>query len=181
KQGDRVAARIVPMMRRHVFTGGFLPFTSEASEMLFDALRRMHGKKGAKKLPAISDPDLQGAASLFTVTWLADVFGRVDTPEVRNAEGEEFLFHDVRFPLASGVRQKDVVPRLDAMPALVKESARAWSWLEDEAPSASKEPQAGRITLDRTTLSDGPRILGNVDLKGRFVRLATNSQGRAEK
>ena len=65
KQWDRIAARIVPVMGTNVFAGGLLPFTPQATDVVFDGLLQMFGKKNAKKLPAIKDEELQAAASML--------------------------------------------------------------------------------------------------------------------
>ena len=96
-------------MGKNVFAGGLLAFTPQATESLFDDLRRVFGKRNAKKLPTIQDEDLQAVASMFTLSWLFETLDRTmgtDTPQLQNSEGDELVFHDVRFPLASGMARK---------------------------------------------------------------------------
>lgn len=125
KQWDRVASRIVPVMGKNVFAGRLLPFTSQATDALFDGLRQMFGKRNAKKLPVIRDEDLQAAASMFTLSWLFDTLERtMDMPPLQNADGDDLVFHDVRFPLASGATQKDIAARVNTIPSYVGATGR---------------------------------------------------------
>ncbi|RWJ00156.1 hypothetical protein [Mesorhizobium sp.] len=179
KQWDRIAARIVPVMGKNVFAGGLLPFTPQATDALVDSLRRMSGKKNAKKQPIIKDEDLQAAASMFTLSWLFDTLERMmGMPSLQNSDGDELVFHDVRFPLAPGVTQKDIATRVNAIPGMAQENEKFWNWLEEELKSKAKK--RGALSLD-TTMDNGLRVLGNVELKGRILHLATNSTARAEK
>ncbi|WP_117196260.1 hypothetical protein [Rhizobium terrae] len=178
KQWDRIAARIVPLAGKNVFGGGLLPFTPEATEALFDGLRNTFGKKNAKKLPAINDADLQSVAFMFTLSWLFDTLERtMEMPALQNSDGHELVFHDVRFPLASGTTQKDVTAQLNTIPGLSTENGKFWNWLELE-PKPTANARAGQ-TFD-ITLDEGARILGNIELKGKFLHLATNSAERAQ-
>ncbi|MET2831222.1 hypothetical protein [Mesorhizobium shangrilense] len=179
KQWDRIAARIVPLGGKNVFAGGLLPFTLQAADALFDGLRLLFGKKNAKKLPAIKDEDLQAAASMFTLSWLSDTFERtMGMPSVQNADGDDLVFHDVRFPLAAGVAQKDIALQVNAIPGMSQENGKFWNWLEEKP--MGKGGHGGTLSLD-TTMDNGSRVLGNVEMKGRFLHLATNSAERAEK
>lgn len=178
KQWDRLAARIVPVMGKNVMAGGVLPFTPQATETLFDGLRGLFGKRNAKKLPAIKDDELQAAAFMFTLSWLFDTLGRVAGPKLQNAEGDEIIFHEVRFPLASGVRPEDIAARLSGIPAFSQADSRFWNWLEETPKAGSKTKAAATPAID-TTMDNGSLVLGNVELKGRFLHLSANSAARA--
>ncbi|BCH32758.1 hypothetical protein MesoLjLc_46880 [Mesorhizobium sp. L-8-10] len=181
KQWDKLAARIVPVMGKNVLAGGLLHFTPTATEILLDSLRRAFGKRNSKKLPVIEDEDLRATASMFSLTWLTDTLDRVLTdPTVENSDGDEIEFHDVRFPFAAGVTQKDVAGRLDAIPALSRENANFWNWLEDE-PASQTETRLGEgVRLD-TAMDSGLCVLGYLELKDRSLHLSTNSSARAAK
>jgi len=181
KQWDRIAARIVPLIGKNIFAGGLLPYTPQATDALFDGLRQVFGKKGAKKLPAIADEDLQSVASMFTLSWLFDTLDRaMGLPPMQNSDGDDLMFHDVRFPLAKGVTQKDVAAQVNAIPAMAQENAKFWNWLEDKPNGRKKEKQGDALSFD-ATMDSGQRVLGNVEMKGRFLHLSTNSATRAEK
>lgn len=181
KQWDRIAARIVPVLGKNIFAGGLLPYTPLASEALFDGLRQMFGKKNIKKLPAVGEDDLRAIASMFTLSWLFDTLDRaMALPPMQNSDGDDLMFHDVRFPLASGVTQKDIAARVNALPGMSQENAKFWNWLEDKPKNRGKAKQADGLSFD-ATMDNGLRVLGNVELKGRFLHLSANSDARAEK
>lgn len=178
KQWDRIATRIVPLMGKNVFAGGLLPFTPQATDALFDGLRQMFGKKNAKKLPVIKDEELQAAASMFTLLWLFDRLERaMGLPSMQNADGDELIFRDVRFPLASGVAQKGLAARLNIIPGLSQENAKFWNWLEQKPKHDGRKRSAPSF---ETTMDNGARVLGNIELKGKFLHLSTNSAERAQ-
>ncbi|MDC0360718.1 hypothetical protein OAN80_02910 [Alphaproteobacteria bacterium] len=181
KQWDRIAARIVPVMQKNVFAGGVLAFTPSASEALFDGLREMFGKKRARKLPAIADEDLRDVAFIFTLTWLSDTLEQaMGMPELRNRDGDELVFHDVRFPIASRVTQKDIAKRVNAIPGMSQENGKFWNWLGDKPKGKGKGQREQAISFE-TTMDTGALVLGAVELKGRFLHFSTNSAARAEK
>jgi hypothetical protein len=181
KQWDRIAARIVPVLGKNIFAGGLLPYTPQATDALFDGLRQMFGKKGTKKLPALADQDLQSVASMFTLSWLFDTLDRaMALPPMQNSDGDDLMFHDIRFPLATGVTQKDIAAQVNAIPGMAQENVKFWNWLEDKPKGREKAKHADALSFD-ATMDNGLRVLGNVELKGRFLHLSTNSAARAEK
>ena len=136
-----------------------------------------------RKLPTPTDDELQSAVSVFTLSWLFDVLDQAmgsDLPELKNSHGEEIVFHDVQFPLAVGVSQKALAARLNAVDGLSQENAKFWNWLEDKPKRRGVARQTEGMTLD-ATVGDGACVLGNVELKGRFLCLSTNSAARAER
>jgi hypothetical protein len=182
KQWDRIAARIVPVLGKNIFAGGLLPFTPQATDALFDGLRQVFGRKNAKKLPTIKDKELQAAASIFTLSWLFDTLERAvgtTRPTITNAEGDEIVFHETRFPLAAGATQKDVAIRLNPIPGMSQENAKFWNWLEKDPGGRAKAKSTAVQSFD-TMMDNGLRVLGNVELKGRSLHLSTNSAARAE-
>lgn len=181
KQWDRIAARIVPVLDKNVFAGGLLPYTPQASEALFDGLRQIFGKKNAKKIAAIANDDLQAVAFMFTLSWLFDTLDRaMRLPPMQNSDGDDLMFHDVRFHLTTGVTQKDIAARVNVIPGMSQENVKFWNWLEDKPKSRGKAKQADGLSFD-AIMDSGLRVLGNVELKGRFLHLSTNSEMRAEK
>lgn len=179
KQWDKIAARIVPVLGKNILTGGVLPFTREATQSLFDALLDVFGKK--RKLPAMRDEDLRAVAFMFTLVWVFDALDKVmDMQMLQNAEGDEFMFHDVRFPLASGVTQKDIAARLNGIAGMSQKNAQFWNWLEHTPQGKDQPEEAGQLSLD-IAMDNGLRLLGTVELKGGFLCLSANSAVRAEK
>lgn len=183
QQWDRIAARVVPLMGKNIIGGGLLPFAPEASEALFDGLRAIMGKKTSKKLPVPSDDELRKTAPVFTLSWLFDTLDRTRRMEqatVENSDGDEIVFHDVRFPLVSGATQKANAMRLHKIPGLRQENAKFWNWLGNMPEKTSKAGKTDALILD-TSMDDGACVLGNVELKGRALHLSANSAVRAEK
>ncbi|WP_287123165.1 hypothetical protein [Mesorhizobium sp.] len=120
-------------------------------------------------------------AFTFTLIWVFDALGKaLDMPMLQNAEGDEFMFHDVRFPLAAGATQEDIAARLNGIAGMSQENAQFWNWLEYMPPGEDKPKEAGTLSLD-TAMDSGWRVLGNVELKGGFLCLSANSAERAEK
>ncbi|MEC5293501.1 MULTISPECIES: hypothetical protein [unclassified Aurantimonas] len=182
KPWERIAMRIVPMRDRQIIAGGLLPFSPEACFTLLGALSEAIGQPQSEGPLKLDDNTLRTAAPLFTNAWTFDVLSRVlgEMPIPTNRDGEELVFHQLRFPLAKVVRQKDVVARLGAVEALTQDGAKFWNWLVDRsAPAASSEDSTADSALVDLTTPDGSTILGQVELKGRFLILTTGSVSRA--
>ena len=176
KQWDKIAARIVPVMNQHVFAGALLPFTQQATDDLFNGLRLVFGKKKSKKLPIVDDDELHEAARIFTHSWLFDTLENImEMPSIQNSDGDDFMFHDVRFPLAVGVTQKNIAAGINTIAGMTQEGTKFWNWLE-EKPKGKNMPKAA--SLD-TAFEDGYRVLGSIEIKGRFIHLMTNSAERS--
>lgn len=169
RQWDGLAARVVRLMDRNNFTGGLLSYSARASEIVLKEIGVTPGKPLSKRKQTALTEDLRDAGPLFTAVWLADYLetAAAGPPSLRNMDGDELLFHWISFPIAKGVRQKDIAERLDRIETLNPESARFWNWLE--APA------------DDETTGEGIRVLGNVELSGRSLLLSANSAARAER
>lgn len=169
RQWDRLAARVVRLMDRNNFTGGLLSYSARASEIVLTEMGVTPGKPlSQRKLTGLTE-DLRAAGALFTAIWLADYLETVAAgpPSLRNMDGDELLFHRISFPIAKGVRQKDIAERLDRIETLDPASAKFWNWLA--------------ASVDDDTTGDGIRVLGNVELSGRALLLSVNSAARAER
>jgi hypothetical protein len=179
---DRIAARIVPIGEKLILAGGLLPFTMEAADNLIDGLRKAEGKRSRRAKLAIDDDMLRSLAHLFTTAWLFDVLPKAmgrDAPHLHNSDGDEVVFHKVRFPLAAKATQKAVASKLDALTDLQKENASFWNWLGGRStgrPQGDGQPNALKWNV---TMEDGTVVLGNIELKDRAVLLSVNSAARA--
>ncbi len=189
---ERIGARVVELDGERVIAGGLLPFTHEASEELIRALKaaetraRREPGKPAKDIGAPGD-----AAPVFTNVWLADVLPRAmnpSLPTIVNSDGDEIVFHTVRYPFLPGTTMGAVRERLRTVEAFREESETFWNWAE--AKAASAKPQGSRqgaksaTGKGRTysvTLDDGATVLGNVELTGDAASLMANSRARAER
>ena len=112
KRWDKIGARLVTLGERIVIGGGLLPFSTEASNALLQGLNG--GEAGdseqSEPMPPINEEVLRRAAPLFTTAWLLDVLPKAlgEMPEMLNSDGEEPVFHQFCYPLAKGIRQKDL-------------------------------------------------------------------------
>ena len=172
KAWDRIAARIVPIREKHILTGGLLPYTMEAADNLIDGLCKAEGKRSRRAKLAIDDETLKGLAHLFTTAWLFEVLPQAmgrDDPNLHNSDGDEVVFHKVRFPLMAKATLKAVASKLDAMTDLQKENAGFWNWLGGRSagrPLGDGPPNALHWNV---TIEDGSVVLGNIELKDRAV------------
>lgn len=189
RQWDRIAARIVPSDGKTILAGGLLAYSAAACEDLaesfYKALRKRRGKSA---FPKVDTQTLRELAPAFTLTWL---FRTLETmarqmegaPQLLfNSDGDELLFHEIRYPLAKGVTQKAVAVALDAVPDLRPESRSFWNWLEKhEAPKKAFRPQGrAKAGLSLTSeMDDGATVLGTLELKGRQLLVGVNSRERA--
>ena len=182
KAWDRIAARIVPIGEKRILAGGLLPFTMEAADNLIDGLRKAEGKRSRRAKLAIDDDTLQRLAHLFTTAWLFDVLPKAmgsDAPRLHNSDGDEVVFHKVRFPLAAKATHKAVASKLDAMTDLQKENAGFWNWLGGRSTGRPKGDGRPNALNWNITMEDGTVVLGNIELKARAVLLSVNSAARA--
>src|SRR3546814_4093153 len=102
--------------------------------------------------------------------------GPASIPTLHNSDGEEVVFHRVRFPFARGVTQALVGERLDTIPALQRATTHFWNCLGEEPYGIAKS--TGRMAWG-VTMADGTPVLGNVQLKGRALILAVTPAERA--
>jgi hypothetical protein len=179
KPWDKIAVRVVPERDHHVISGALLPFPAEAVDLLTDVLRDSLDLGKRKKL-RLSAEQRRQCTPLFTNAWLFEYLPRVLDPDplqLGNTDGDELLFHDLRFPLAAGVVQKDVVARLARGPAFDPAGPKVWNWLAAEAPPATRP--SGGIVLGQEI--SGATVLGMLELKGKVLTLSVNSASRAER
>lgn len=179
---DRIAARIVPIGERQILAGGLLPFTMEAADTLIEGLRKAEGKRSQRAKLSIGDDMLRDLAHMFTTAWLFDILPKAmgqDTPRLYNSEGDEVVFHTVRFPLAANATQKAIRSKLDGLADLRRENASFWNWLGDQAPGPARGDEQATALRWNVTMEDGTTVLGNVELKDGTVLLSVNSAARA--
>lgn len=121
-----------------------------------------------------------GCAPVFTSAWLFIEIDRALTPvqpQFTNSDGDDVLFHDLRFPLVTGVTQKAVAERLDRVKGFEPEGAKYWNWLAARKTRGGKA--SGGLMLD--TQMEGATILGSLELKGKTLLVSVNSAERAAK
>ena len=201
KPWDRIAARVVQVGSQIRIGGGVLTFGHETSEVFIEALRRFEtlGNDEKRQLAEANGQDFDDAAfsdlspterlraigPMFTTFWLADAIERVQAPEnpdLRNAEGDELVLCEVRYPLAAGMTADDIRAVLEACPEFRPASATSWNWISQEKPAAASragEPSQQSLTFE-TWHEDGTLVLGNVELENKALVLSVNSRQRSD-
>ncbi|TRD15663.1 hypothetical protein [Palleronia caenipelagi] len=165
-QWDRIAARVVPWEEHFVMSGAALPYSADATAMLLDALRDEDGSP-----VQITREILFGLAPLFTGIWLGTELERMldqEELEILNRDGDPLMFHELRFPFAKGVTQKQIAPVLNERRDMMSEGSKSWVWIE-----------TGKTR--HSTASEGYPVFGSVDLKGRALIVNVDSAARAAK
>jgi len=168
-----------------VEAGGELP--PEIDEASFDEFKRSVAELAgeADDEPLGIDRALETGAFQFTNIWLEETLDRLmdrSVPQLQNTDGEPIEWTEIEYPLARGAKQADIRKALSSVPALRSEGRKFWNWLET-APKERGQRQAvpeGAQTIV-TQMDDGATVLGTLELEGRVLRLAVNSQGRAER
>ena len=184
RQWEKIAARIVHVGGVNVITGGLLPYSPEASEALLEGLKEMSGKKRSRKKLILDDDTLRLAAPLFTHAWLFDTLPRMlgDTqPLVCNSDGDDIVFHEVRFPMETGITEKDIAERFAGIADLRQENPTFWNWLGQPPAKDATKPVHPDALVAGVTMEDGTPVLGNLEVKGRFLVLMVNSAERAQR
>ena len=170
--------RVVKQGEDHVISGALLRFSSEAAELLLDGLRHTL-KLGPRQTLSLTEDQKRDCAPLFANAWLFAELPKVLDPELptlTNSNGDPLEFHDLRFPFAAGVLQKDVKSRLARHPELLSDGQKAWSWVTTE-PASYGDPKGA---LAMHTSKAGQTVLGYLELKGKALILSVNSAERAE-
>lgn len=179
KQWDRIAVRVVAERDHHVISGALLPFQAESMDILLAGLRDALKLKKRDVL-RLTREQLLGCAPIFTSAWLFIEIDRALTPvqpQFTNSDGDDVVFHDLRFPLASGVTQKEIAACLDKVKGFLPEGPQFWNWLA--ARKASGRKASGGTMLE--TQMAGATVLGSLELKGKTLLVTVNSDRRAEK
>lgn len=185
RQWEKIAARIVHVGGTNVITGGVLPYSMEASEALLEGLKEFSGKKKRSRKKLILDDDtLRLAAPLFTHAWLFDSLPKVlgdSQPLVCNSDGDDIVFHEVRFPIEVDITGKDIADRFAGRDDLRQENPQFWNWLGRPPAKGTARPGHPDALIAGVTMEDGTPVLGNLEIKGRFLVLMVNSAERAQR
>lgn len=179
KQWDRIVVRVITENEAHVISGALLAFSKEAVAFLFDGLSTVLNTDKNDEL-LLSTTQLMTCAPIFTNAWLFTALPRAlseEMPEFTNADGEDIMFHDLRFPFETGVRQKDVSLCLNQVSGFAADGARCWTWLAPHGGKVSKESDG--LVLESQT--NGRTVLGHLELKGKSLLVNVNSSARADR
>ena len=179
KRWDRIAVRVVHQRDHHVISGALLPFPPEAVDLLSDGLR--HALEVGERKPLRLSPDqLRRCAPLFSNAWVFAHLARTLDPEpmrLSNTDGDELVFHDLRFPFAAGVTQNAVSARLSRIATFEPAAAKVWHWL-DYGDHGRTDEQKG-LVLGQSIA--GATVLGTLEMKGSALTLSVNSAARAKR
>ncbi|WP_170424923.1 DUF2384 domain-containing protein [Ruegeria arenilitoris] len=174
---DRIAARVVIQGDHNVISGALLPFEPGTVALFEDGLRSVLNLNPDDELKLTQD-QLHRSAPLFTNAWLfAHLPNLLDPepPQISNSDGDDLLFHEMRFPLACKVTQNQVSQKLSQSAELVISGQKDWTWLDVDIPSSTKRGTG--LVLDRSM--SGASVLGSLNLKGKTLTLSVNSAARA--
>ncbi|MFV2090791.1 MAG: hypothetical protein ACC642_09045, partial [Pseudomonadales bacterium] len=195
---DRIAARVLKGDRKHIFSGGILPFPLDPSQQLlkmldnarrkvrkqFDQLaRELAGEEAAKALTpeGLDHQFLESAVPMVVQVWLLHMLEHLHAPlpELLNRDGEQFLLTETWFP-ANARHHPNIAQRLDATNEWHRDARDApfWTWLAGDV-DASNQPDDG-LSLEGLGAGGQP-MLGNVELKADALVLTTNSTERTER
>ena len=204
KPWDRIAARVVQVGSKTQIGGGVLTFDHEMSEAFIEAVRNFEklsnetlSDKEKRELVEAIGPDFDEAAiadlspterlramnPMFTTFWLIDLIDRTNAPailDLRNAEGDELVMCEVRYPLAAGATTDDIRAVLEACPELRPASATSWNWISREKPASRPGEQSPQSLTFETWHEDGVLVLGNVELEDKALVLGVNSRQRSD-
>ncbi|WP_114964902.1 hypothetical protein [Alkalilacustris brevis] len=126
----------------------------------------------------LTTEQLKGCAPIFTSASLFIEIASALTPaqpQFTNSDGDDVMFHDLRFPLDSGVTQRNVAARLGKVEGLIPEGPKFWNWLSARKPRDGKA--TGGMMLE--TEMDRATVLGSMELKGKALLATVNSAQRA--
>jgi len=181
KQWDRIAVRVVPVRDHYLISGGLLPFSWEATDLLFEGLRDSLRLRKSQEV-RLTAAQLHNFAPLLSSAWLFAELPRVlvpKSPQVTNTDGEDLLFHELRFPFAKGVLQSQVSSALGRVIELEPSGTRSWNWLAPKSGRKQEQRQRKAPGLAVGSFSEGATVLGTIELKGKALILQVNSKNRA--
>ncbi len=189
---DRLAARVISMENRRIFTGGMLSFSTEmgasllkileqARERLKETIKNDASKTGAEQLgeKEIGEINLGESCAAFSLIWLGDYYARKrGAPrQVANRDGEELLFGEVRLPVKAGDGEA-IAAMLDNADGWQRDADQqpSWMWFGEGKPATgNKQETAGEAPddVDQT-------IRGFAELSERALLFKSNSRERTE-
>ncbi|WP_298854984.1 hypothetical protein [uncultured Ruegeria sp.] len=173
QQWDRIVVRVVRQGDHNIISGALLPFDANAVALLDDELRTILKLNETDQLRLTPD-QLRRSAPFFANAWLfAHLPNLLDPepPQISNSDGDDLVFHDLRFPLASGVTQNRVSERLLQAAELVASGQKEWTWLALDNAGGMRRTTG--LVLDKSI--SGAAVLGSLSLKGRALTLSVDS------
>jgi hypothetical protein len=197
KPWQHIAARVVQVGSKMQIGGGLLAFDHGTTETFIEALRRFESLSNdeMRQLAEANGNDFDDAAfpelspeerrraigPMLTSFWLVDVIDRVQAPrpDLRNADGDEFVLCEVRYPFAARIKADDIRAALTACPEFRPVSATTWNWISQDNPATASRAGERSLTVE-TWHEDGALVLGSIALKNKALVLSVNSQQRSD-
>jgi hypothetical protein len=197
KPWQHIAARVVQVGSKMQIGGGLLALDHGTTETFIEALRRFEslGNDEMRQLAEANGDDFDDAAfpelspeesrraigPMLTNLWLVDVIDRIQAPrpDLRNADGDEFVLCEVRYPFAARIKANDIRAALMACPEFRPASATTWDWISQDNPSTASRAGERSLTVE-TWHEDGALVLGSIALKNKALVLSVNSQQRSD-
>ena len=200
---DCIAARVVSVNGKNYFTIPIMHLSRHIAQELVSIvdtmikdfkkdmlkdLRKQYGKSSA--IPPVSREmvlETLPCAQMLTHAWMIDtvVKSQAPLPEIRNSDGELFIFCEVRFPIHDD--QADVIAVLDKTAGFERaDENNKWDWLESGNPGYRSARQlkgapVSEVYSESDETGFGNTIMGYAELHPKALVLSTNSAERAER
>ncbi len=199
---DCLAARLVEVNGKPVFTGSLLVLTRDMADAVTEeisAMREEFAERAGQEEMSDEERSLMAAmldamvmlqaADLVSYLWL-DHYLEQATGEGRvyvNTDGEEIAFCFSSFVIKPG-KQDKVAAALDDVEAFVRadegdEDDRAfWNCLadEDDGHGGDVDVPKNALVIQTALIGDRP-VLGNIELEGDIVEVSGNSPARRDR
>ena len=203
---DRLAARIVVINGKRLFTGAVLHFRQEAADDVVGAidelvkrsnrelrkrLRRAGGsprtrRRRSRTVPPIPREEILRILPLGQILshfWLIDAPARVQAPlpELRNTDDEPLILCEVRFPITGDEAEiSNVLDKIEQFQR-VEDGEAHWIWSALGSPTHRlSQGRRGRPIVEPTE-DLGLTTLGHAEIGSGAVTLSVNSKERAER
>ena len=197
---DRIAARIVVVNGKRLFTGAVLHFRHEVANIALSAFDeiikkskrelRKKGRRAAasirrrKTLPPMTREAIirnLPCAQILSHFWLSDTLAQLQAPlpELRNSDDELFILCEVRFPIVGDMAK--ISSALDEIAVFerIEDGETAWVWRGAGSPSQRlSQTRKGNPAAEPEEDSTFTR-LGDIDIEPGAVVLRVNSKERA--
>ena len=197
KPWEHVAARVVRVDSKMQIGGGLLVFEHGTTATCIEALGRFESLSNdeMRQLAEANGDDFDDAAfpelspeerrraigPMLTSFWLVNAIGKIlaPRPDLRNADGDEFVLCEVRYPFAARTTAKDIRAALNASPQFRQMSATTWNWISQDNPAAASRADERSLIVE-TWNEDGTLVLGGIALKNKALVLSVNSRQRSD-
>ena len=203
---DRLAARIVVVDKRRLFTGAVLVFNNDATNNVLAAFDymvkvatrasgkgfpRMPGARGRRRgragaVPSALREELirsMPCAQILTHFWLTDALSRAmaPPPKLQNTDGDEMVFCEVRFPITGD--KSRVSALLDGIKGFRRESDSAlqWTWFAPGSPSHRRARLRRKAPVTISAKETFTTTLGHAEIEAGMLTLSVNSRERADR